>query len=196
MLGKASASSRIDFHCAVKMIIGDSDQCLSLEKNACDTSAIVLKRKFPDEVGDGSISSNRVYMSEPIQVPQISHNNVKNNYVTNQQPHQSTDQNGYSYQSRIDEIHQDGQQSYINLTVLAPPPLTPNHHHVVATSTGQSISHENNFSSQSLHTNIQNHQQQSSDHEIKMPTSIVSTPKVKNFQPGNSHVIRSCDKIA
>lgn len=173
------------------MIIGDSDQCLSLEKSAYESSTIILKRKFPCEPGENStMSSSGIYLNEPTQVPQMSQN-AKINYV-NANQHQSTDQNGFSYQSKIDEIHQDGQQSYINLTVLAPPPPTSSaNHHVTTSTTGQSINHGNNFSSPRHHI----HHQQQHDHEIKMPTSIVSNSKTscnsKSFasQPGKSLIV-------
>lgn len=152
------------------MIIGDSDQCLSLEKNCYDSSAIVLKRKLSDEVGENSNVSNRIYLNEATQETPIS-NNDKIHYISNL----STDQNEYAYQSKVDEIHQEGHQSYINLTVLTPPSAS-------LQVTGQSSNHENSFSNQSHHQTL--HQQR--DHEIKMPTSSVPNAKfgssMKNYQ--------------
>lgn len=171
------------------MIIGDSDQCLSLEKN-CYESSSILKRKLSDEVGENSTISNRIYLNEATQVTQMSSND-KIHYINNL----STDQNvEYSYHSKVvDEIHQEGHQSFINLTVLTPSSANLQ----VA---GQSTNHENTFLSQNHHQPIQQR-----DHEIKMPTSTVSTAKfggnMKNFQnqTGNPVVIKlhsECDKVA
>jgi hypothetical protein len=137
------------------MIIGDSDQCLSIDKNCYDSpTAIILKRKLSSEVVVGGENSY---------VNQIS--NDKIHYLS-----PSTADGHYQncYQTKVEEIHQDGHSSYINLTVLTPTSTNQ--------VTGQSNNHEIQYT---------NHLQQSSD-EIKTPTSTVTTTKsvssVRNYQ--------------
>lgn len=127
------------------MIIGDSDQCLSIDKSCYDSPTIILKRKLSSEGGENSYSSRCLNES------QVS--NEKIHYIN-----ASTVDGHYQncYQTKIDEIHQDGHQSYINLTVLTPTSTNQ--------VTGQSTNHEIQYT---------NHQ---SD-EIKTPTSTVTTTK-------------------
>jgi hypothetical protein len=94
------------------MIIGEGDQCLS-ENNYYESPQKfeVLKRKFSNEnensgeivnFGDQSVSGSFEYKSDDKM--QFIDNVISEHYQT--------------YEAT--EIHQDGEQSYINLTVLTP----------------------------------------------------------------------------
>lgn len=145
------------------MIIGDGDQCLSIEKKCYDSSSIMLKRKISDESSENSIGVSRIYLDDSTQLSQSQPSNVKMNFVDEH----SSNSNRFSYQSKIDEIHQVGHQSYINLTTIAP---TSTNHHV----NGQPIVHEN------IYTESQSHHLHQHENEIKIPTSIAITSAKSN----------------
>lgn len=143
------------------MIIGDSDQCLSIDKNCYDspTAAIILKRKLSSE--GGVIGGENSYV-----------NQVSNEKIHYMSPSTADGHYQNCYQTKIEEIHQDGHSSYINLTVLTPTSTNQ--------VTGQSTNHEIQYTN-----HLQQQQHQSSD-EIKTPTSIATTTKsvgsVRNYQ--------------
>ena len=143
------------------MIIGDNDQCLN--ENIYYESPQkfeVLKRKFSDEnensgeilksFSDQSVSGNFEYKSDDKM--QYIDNVISEHYQT--------------YQAT--EIHQDGEQSYINLTVLTPT--------LVQYDKSQSDQHHemSNFN-----TNVQVREDQKS---LPMSTSTNAKYESRNYQ--------------
>lgn len=147
------------------MIIGENDQRLS-ENNYYESPQKfeVLKRKFAtnENVNSGETLNNFSDRSAPINFENKA--NEKMHYVDNTIEHYQT------YQAT--EIHQDGGQSYINLTVLTPT-LVPYEKN--------ETNHHNQHLQQQATQYTSNIQQRD---EIKAPPTTTNNNKyeVRNYQ--------------
>lgn len=141
------------------MIIGESDQCLS-ENNYYESPQKfeVLKRKFSNE--NENVCGN---------LSNFSDRSAANNYEnkSNDKMHYVDNVISEHYQTyQATEIHQDGEQSYINLTVLTPT--------LVHYDKGQSHLHQQQI------TNFANQIQR--DDNKTSPTSSNNKYEVRNYQ--------------
>lgn len=145
------------------MIIGESDQRLS-ENNYYESPQKfeVLKRKFSNE-NENACESLSTFGDRPATSSFENKANDKMHYVDN-----VISEHYQTYQAT--EIHQDGEQSYINLTVLTPT--------LVQYDKGQS-----NHQQQQQMTNFANSIQVQRD-DNKLPTTVGGNNKyeVRNYQ--------------
>lgn len=148
------------------MIIGESDQRLS-ENNYYESPQKfeVLKRKFSNE---NEIASENLsnFSDRSISISFENQGNDKMHYVDN-----VISEHYQTYQAT--EIHQDGGQSYINLTVLTP--TTVVHHDKSQTDHHQQMS---NFANSS-------HREDNKPSSMTSSNSKYEVRSYQQHQPGN-----------